>query len=515
MSPPSPKVNVAVSDRILLHLWEQDHQADHYLVNREVTRPGIAEICALHPPNVSRAMRDLAFDGLVSEHTRVVRGEERRQKTWQLTEEGRKEISHRISDLRSITVLLREREGNLLEVRADEVGNRLETGLTLLQVLMHAQHEGVLNFGDIRFGAIVRHDESTKSAPGSLRLLSGAHSTYHTRPPETRIVHGRESEVSILNNWYQSNIPMAVISGIAGCGKTTLASHWLESTLASNPNTSVMYYPCQPWDSTLGIATSLLHRLSLSLDGEEKDPYGVLESLPMKPGASLNIDMYRRRLIAHLNDEDKRIGNQFDDFILILDDVHNLSRDGEYLFGALLQISESTNMRLLLISRTNLTFYDRRDVHTRDRVVELRLTGLSIEEIANWIESISLPSDAPAEEIHRATGGHPLAVELLELYGQTLHDDWLRFLDEEILEVLPTDHRELLALLAIADQPVPWDRLASAASYNGPPPEELISRGLMLELDSGMWLHEALRSRLLREVGNPFEERAKRLRDSL
>ena len=28
-----------------------------------------------------------------------------------------------------------------------------------------------------------------------------------------------------------------------------------------------------------------------------------------------------------------------------------------------------------------------------------------------------------------------LAVELLELYGQTLHDDWLRFLDEEILDV--------------------------------------------------------------------------------
>jgi DNA-binding transcriptional MerR regulator len=172
-------------------------------------------------------------------------------------------------------------------------------------------------------------------------------------------------------------------------------------------------------------------------------------------------------------------------------------------------------MRLLLISRTNLTFYDRRDVHTREKVVELRLTGLSIEEIAKWIESISLPSEAPAEEIHRATGGHPLAVELLELYGQTLHDDWLRFLDEEILQVLPKDHRELLALLAVADQPVPWKRLASAASYNGTPPEELISRGLMLELESGMWLHEALRSRVLREVGAPLEERAKLLRDSL
>ena len=57
---------------------------------------------------------------------------------------------------------------------------------------MNAQLEGVLNFGDIRFGAIVRSEE--KNQPGSLSLLSGAHSTYHTHPPDTREVHGRISE---------------------------------------------------------------------------------------------------------------------------------------------------------------------------------------------------------------------------------------------------------------------------------------------------------------------------------
>ena len=77
------RVNVPVADRIMLHLWEQDHQADHYLVTQEMTRPGIAEICALHPPNVSRSMRELMFNGWVTEHTRTVRGDERRQKTWQ------------------------------------------------------------------------------------------------------------------------------------------------------------------------------------------------------------------------------------------------------------------------------------------------------------------------------------------------------------------------------------------------------------------------------------------------
>jgi len=515
MSLPSSKVNIAVADRILLHLWEQDHQADHYLVSREVTRPGIAEICALHPPNVSRTMSDLASSGLVSEHTRVVRGEERRQKTWQLTDEGREEVRRRIDTLREIKVLLRERGGNLLEVRADEVGPKLETGLTLLQVLMHAQHEGVLNYGDIRFGAIIRSENDEMKKPGSLKLLAGAHSTYHTRPPETRTVHGREAEVAILDEWFESNAAMAVVSGIAGCGKTTLASYWLNHALNSNPEISVMYYPCQPWDSTLGIATSLLHRLEINSDESGDDPYGVLESLPMKPGASIDIDLYRRRLIAHLLDEEGVRGETTKDILVILDDVHNIGAEGGYLFGALLQIAETTAMRLLLVSRTNLTFYDRRDVHTRGRVVELRLTGLSLEEVSAWISSIELPSEAPAEEIYRATGGHPLAVELLELYGKTLHEDWLRFLDEEILEVLPNDRRELLAILAVADRPVPWDRLAEAADYDGVPPEDLITRGLMLELEDGMWLHEALRSRLLREVGAPLEERANKLRESL
>ena len=160
------RVNVAVSDRILLHLWEQDHQADHYIVSFEMTRPGIAEICALHLPNVSRTMRDLISEGLVSEHTRSIRGEDRRQKTWQLTDEGRKNTRNRIEKLRAIKILIRDSKGKLLELRADEASKKLRTELTLLQVLMHAQHEGVLNFGDIRFGAIVRSEE--KNQPGSL-----------------------------------------------------------------------------------------------------------------------------------------------------------------------------------------------------------------------------------------------------------------------------------------------------------------------------------------------------------
>ncbi len=514
MSNGVPRVNVPVVDRIMLHLWEQDHQADHYIVTHEITRPGIAEVCAMHPPNVSRSMRELMVDGMVSEHTRSIRGEDRRQKTWQLTDEGRGEARERIEALRSTPILLRGRDGTLLEVRADEASSKLETNLSLLQVLMHAQHEGVLNFGDIRFGAIVASVEGQQE-PGSITLLAGAHSTYHTQPPKTRNVHGRESEKAQLDEWISSETPLLVISGIAGCGKTTLASYWLEEAISEGLSHQVMYYPCQPWDSSLGIATSLLHRLGIGIDGGGSDPYDVLESLPLKPGARIDLDVYRRRLNAHLLDDSGKLVGDPPELLLILDDVHNIGTEGNHLFGALLQIAEATNLRLLMISRTNLAFYDRRDVHTRGKVRELSLTGLTIDEVREWISSLELPSTAPIDEIYKATGGHPLAVELLELYGQTLHEDWLRFLDEEILDVLPSDRREMLALLAVAERPIPWEALANAAGYDGLPPTDLIERGLMLELSDGMWLHEALRARLLRDVGEPHEDRLRKLKDAL
>ena len=229
-------------------------------------------------------MRQLISQGYISQHSRSVRGEDRRQKTWQLTDDGRELARERISKLRSLNVLVRSKEGNVLEIRADEAANKLNAGLSLLQILMHAQHEGVLNFGDIRFGALVRKNEE-KPQPKSSSVLTGAHSTYHTSPPKTRTVHGRKDELGELDRWLDSNKPLLVISGIAGCGKTTLASHWISEMLDSNPNLKTMYYPCQPWDSPLGIATSLLHRIGITEESE--DPYNILETLPYKPAARL------------------------------------------------------------------------------------------------------------------------------------------------------------------------------------------------------------------------------------
>ncbi len=520
MSETPLRVSLSVNDRVLLHLLENDHQADHFIVTAPVTRPGIAESCGLHPPNVSRAMRPLLKQGFVSEHTRQIRGEARRHKTWQLTENGREEINNRLPKIKKTSVLIRGRDGEMLEVEAGEAADRLDSNLTLLQVLMMVIAEGMLQYGDIRLGRIEKGDD--KPPPGRLQILAGAHSTYHVRAPKTRTVHGRSDERAVLDAWYEGRKPTLVVSGIAGCGKTTLVSHWLNQRLDDEPNLRVMYYPCQPWDTAIGIATSILHRLGIESKGSLSwDPYRILESLPMSPSGKFDIDLYRRRLTAYLTDPEKLREKVFEKLeeksktppyiLLVLDDVHNVEADSAHLLGSLLQVADQTPLRMLLISRTALSFYDRRDVHTRGLVSELPLRGLSLEEVEQWIAQFDVPSPPEPEEVHKMTGGHPLAVELLEMYGEVVHGDWLRFLDEEILQVLPEKHRDLLAYLAAAERPIPWATLALAAGVGGTPPADLLSRGLIVELADGLWLHEAIRERLLREVGESMDERRKAL----
>ena len=512
------KANIAVEDRLLLHLLEQDHQADLYMVTSALTRPGIAESCALHPPNVSRAMRTLLTQRLVQEHTRSIRGESRRQKTWQLTDQGRSTAKGRREKLGETSVLIRDSEGKLLEVEAAEAGKRLNTDLSLLQVLMHAQHEGVLTYGDIRFGPIRGEEDPSVPPPGRITLLTGAHSTYHNEPPIIREVHGRVDERATLSSWFASRTPCLLVHGIAGIGKSTLAADWLKGSMADDDQLSLCWYPCHPWDTPLGLAVSLLHRVGID---EEHDPHRLMETLPLTPGAKLDIDSYRRRLLTYLTDATV-LRERFEGsmkappyFLFVFDDVHHLGKEADDLLGAILQIAEKSPLRLLLISRTTLTFYDRRDVHTRDRVQELALQGLSVDEIDDWLADMESQFSATAKQVHDATGGHPLAVELLEMYGEVTHGDWLRFLDEEILEVLPESEREILAMLAVADRPVPWETLARVCNHDGEPPKDLIERALLLELNDGMWLHEALRERLLREVGAPQDERRSRLLTAL
>ena len=162
--------------------------------------------------------------------------------------------------------------------------------------------------------------------------------------------------------------------GIAGIGKSTLVAHWLKQNMTLNQGLSVCWYPCQPWDRALGIATSLLHRFGID---DSHDPYNLIETLPLQPAGKIDVDTWRRRLTAYLTDAGTirerfkhESGGPPPYWLIILDDVHHIEAEAKDLLGALLQISSKTPLRLLLISGSKPTIYDRGDVHTRDIVTE-------------------------------------------------------------------------------------------------------------------------------------------------
>ena len=292
-------MSIPVRDRLLLHLHDHRSSRDRYIVPEQLTRDGIASACGLLPPNVSRAMRSLVRDGLIVERTATIEGGSRRRKTWHLTETGSEVAQERRKACASLPVILRTEHGELEEVEASQAPNRLSTRLSLLQVLMHAMHEGVLTYGDIRFGPIVQRGGLERPEPGRLTVLAGVHATYDTAPPEVRRVHGRVEEMAAMDAWADSRALCLSIHGLAGMGKSTLVRIMDSLTHEREPGLSVCWYPCQPWDTALGLATSLLHRFGID---EHHDPYELMETLPLRPGDRLDVDAWRRRLLAYLTD---------------------------------------------------------------------------------------------------------------------------------------------------------------------------------------------------------------------
>ena len=247
-------------------------------------------------------------------------------------------------------------------------------------------------------------------------------------------MRGRDEELNRLDKWFEGRSAFAVVSGIAGIGKSTPCRRMVGRKARQATESLDLLVSMSTLGREVGLAVSLLHRFGID---DKHDPYNFIETLPLRPGAPLDVDTWRRRLLAYLTDA-YTVRERFSIapggpppyWLIVLDDVHHIASESKNLLGALLQISQKTPLRFVLISRTSLDFYDRRDVHTRDIVEELPLSGLSLDETSQWLDELEL-KDVDASDVHERTGGHPLAIEMLEMYGYQQierfgYDFWMR-----------------------------------------------------------------------------------------
>jgi tetratricopeptide (TPR) repeat protein len=449
---------LTVQDRIVLHLMDYQNFSDKYEVPAQVTQRGIGEAIEIAWSNVPRAMKKLVTDGIVEEKSARIKGDKRKKKAYFLTHKGYSSALTLKQDLAQRPVTMVDGEA-AKEVLTGDLPK--ETGLpfAFLSFVMKIGPDGKFD---------VSRAKAMGSTPaGVVEAVEGV--------PAVRAFVGRDAELSqLLSAVSQSQV--AVLWGVAGVGKTTLAVKSLDPLRGKR---SIFYTRLRTWSNLTGVLmpfarflgklrrTRLLHYLSTSTQP-------VVGDLP-----------------PFLKEDFENI-----DAVVYFDDVQDAPQDLQHFLRLLVEMKmECPNLAVVLISRPLPHIIDRREVAVTKRVAEIKLEGLDKASARLVVrpEIIAKPEDF--EEVYRRTGGVPLLLELAQPMTRPAYtSDAAAFVQNEILKRLSAGALDLVSLASVFRSTVKRDALFVLPSARPEFLDELVKYDLLQERPDGRYdIHDLVR----------------------
>src|SRR5712691_499363 len=330
------RADLTVKERTQLHLFDFNRFADAFEAPPEIAQEGIARAVGIRVQHVQQYVKPLISEGLVEERTSHVRGQTRRIKVYFLTERGRSQVATLRSALLKESVPLRGGSGEVHPVPLMAIVQGERRGSTLLELLRELESVGSIS-------------EAPKET--ATKVVD-----FTQEAPRVDRFYGREQEVGqVLGALGQ--VPIVVVVGMAGAGKTALASKILAMFREKR---SVFWREVRPWDTALDLAL----RLSVFLQALGRP--GLHGNL-MGPG-SKSLSRVEELLAADLEGLDP---------LLVFDDVHDASPDAAAFLAILLRVLKGhKGTSALFLSRTIPDFYSRREVLVERSIVEVTLRGL-------------------------------------------------------------------------------------------------------------------------------------------
>jgi tetratricopeptide (TPR) repeat protein len=195
---------------------------------------------------------------------------------------------------------------------------------------------------------------------------------------------------------------------------------------------------------------------------------------------------------------------------LVFDDAHEGTREGLAAFRLLKDVvADVADIKVLILTRESLPFYDRRDVALRGLVREIDLEGLGPQEIGEFLSE--RPGTPSLAEIAHDLGGHPLFLELLRSSGHSLPSQALgdirRFVEEEVYSNISDAERTMMKLVSLYRVPVPRDSLFADSGMSHEILMRLVNRSLIRAVGEGRFeAHDAIRE-FFATVVTPSEQR--------
>ena len=283
-------------------------------------------------------------------------------------------------------------------------------------------------------------------SPSSLLLVSPPPA--HTLPTPSHPFIGRAAEVAHYRELLARQ-GVAVISGMAGVGKTALALALAQEVA---PRAAIFWHSCQPEEGVDG----LIWRLAAFLaERGQAALWQMLQTAPQEgrlgrsaPPMSALID-YLAQLV------------QGGDYLLCLDDLHHLEQEtgANALLGRLIELAQAQRLRLLITTRQKPALSALTPVRA--------LAGLSLADTRDLLRKhkLTLPADL-LHQLHAETEGNG---QFLTLTIQALQrtDDPASLIAQ--LTAAEDVERHLLALVNNLLNPAECAVMAAVAILDGYP----------------------------------------------
>ena len=516
---PKKRLHLTVDERVLLHLANFSNMEADIESPFALTQQGIADSIFVLRSAVPRSLKGLEKKGFVSESLSHVRNTSRRRKAYFLTLEGRIHINDLLEKINEKKITLRLEDGTTHTTKIKEVCRILSKKYSILDMINALSEDNVISAqllsapkippeegeeeggssenGEDEDGGGEDEEEAEEVKPKAGKKgrqtpgePAGPGKGTKGKPvghgpaglveriknaPSPHMFQGRTEEIDLIKEALEAiACKIIVLHGIAGIGKTTLASKVLES---QKGRANLFWLRLHKWDQ----------------------PRNVLSPL-----AEFLADMGKPELRERLNSADFNISDaagilQSDldgaNAILFFDDFHTVSEDVRNLFVMMREALEAIEgTKMVLTQRHLVKFYDRREVLVKKLVKEIELKGLDQESSYRLLKGRGV-SEGDLKVIFDRTKGHPLSLELVESGSGAIDlGNFSVYLEEEVYSNLKEPEKAAMSAVSIFRYPASKDAvLGIDPSISRSDLDRLVSHSLLTENAGLLDIHDVLR----------------------
>ncbi|RJU84406.1 MAG: hypothetical protein DWB99_00615 [Candidatus Poseidoniales archaeon] len=471
-----------VQERILLHLLDYSDYKSSVEVPFSLSQMGIANAVAIARSNVPRAIAGLKDQGLLIERQAHVKGVSRKRKAYFLTDSGMNVAEETWNELRSFPLRCILEDGQISNTTLGDINTILPFSMRSVDIIRYLDENCIL---DVRMlsADLIERDLSKHVEKQLVTALGDL--------PRLRHFYGREKELDNMCNLLDARATTLLVPGIAGIGKTTMASKLIERFMHRR---NLFYHRCQDWEGSRSFFESIADWLANIGDSTFAD-YIATTPVP-KPADSA------RLLIDALGGAPS---------LIVIDDFHKISDTTlhqTFQAMALGLLGSEEEIGLVMFSRSFKPVVPAKDAEGRIASLVLPLDGLDSESGRKLLSSYEDLGEEQWLYIHGISRGHPLVLELINRGASAgaFHETLENYVTVEIFSKLSAEQKRLLSALSIYREPVPLGALAEQ-DLDTDELDSLVEQGLARQVEADIYdVHDLIREFLLRSLDEKMKK---------